>query len=95
MNYQNPQHREKPSGKRRLTLALLITGCWFLIELAGGIYSNSLALLADAAHMLTDIAALGLSLFAIQISLRPATQEKTYGYLFLLFFIIFPIIPSP
>jgi cobalt-zinc-cadmium efflux system protein len=81
MNYQNPQHREKLSGKRRLTLALLITGCWFLIELAGGIYSNSLALLADAAHMLTDIAALGLSLFAIQISLRPATQEKTYGYL--------------
>jgi cobalt-zinc-cadmium efflux system protein len=81
MNYQGPQHSEKPSGKKRLTLALSITGCWFLIELAGGIYANSLALLADAAHMLTDLAALGLSLFALRISLRPATQEKTYGYL--------------
>jgi cobalt-zinc-cadmium efflux system protein len=70
-----------PSGKKRLTIALFITGCWFLIELAGGIYANSLALLADAAHMLTDLAALGLSLFALRISLRPATQEKTYGYL--------------
>jgi cobalt-zinc-cadmium efflux system protein len=81
MNAQNPQHSEPPSGKKHLTLALLITGCWFIIELAGGIYANSLALLADAAHMLTDLAALGLSLFALKISLRPATQEKTYGYL--------------
>ena len=70
-----------PSGKKQLTLALSITALWFLIELAGGIYANSLALLADAAHMLTDLAALGLSLFALKISARPATQEKTFGYL--------------
>jgi cobalt-zinc-cadmium efflux system protein len=68
-------------GKKQLILALLITGCWFLVELIGGLYVNSLALLADAAHMLTDLAALGLSLFALNISSRPATQEKTYGYL--------------
>jgi cobalt-zinc-cadmium efflux system protein len=65
---------------RQLTLALTITAIWFVIEMAGGIYANSLALLADAAHMLTDLAALGLSLFALKISHRPATHEMTYGY---------------
>jgi cobalt-zinc-cadmium efflux system protein len=81
MTGHNPQHAHQPSGKKRLTIALCITGGWFLIELGGGIYANSLALLADAAHMLTDLAALGLSLFALNISTRPATHEKTYGYL--------------
>jgi cobalt-zinc-cadmium efflux system protein len=81
MNHHNSHHVHKPSGKKRLVLALLITACWFLIELAGGIYANSLALLADAAHMLTDLAALGLSLFALKISTRPSTHEKTFGYL--------------
>jgi cobalt-zinc-cadmium efflux system protein len=67
-------------GKKRLIQAISITGCWFLIELLGGIYSNSLALMADAAHMLTDLGALGLSLFAMHIASRPATHEKTYGF---------------
>jgi len=62
-------------------MSLCITGTWFLIELVGGLYTNSLALLADAAHMLTDLAALGLSFFALKISTRPATHQKTYGYL--------------
>jgi cobalt-zinc-cadmium efflux system protein len=74
-------HSHTAGGKKRLILVLIIMGSWFLIELAGGIYTNSLALLADAAHMLTDLAALGLSLFALEISARPATHEKTYGYL--------------
>jgi cobalt-zinc-cadmium efflux system protein len=50
-------------------------------EFVGGLLSNSLALLADAAHMLTDVAALALSLFALWFAQRPATSEKTYGYL--------------
>ena len=75
-------HKQGESlGKRRLVQAISITGSWFIIELAGGIYSNSLALMADAAHMLTDLGALGLSFFALQISARPATHKKTYGYL--------------
>ncbi len=61
--------------------ALAITALWFVIELVAGFYTNSLALLADAAHMLTDLAALGLSLFAQRIAFRPATHEKTFGYL--------------
>ncbi len=81
MSHSNPNHSHTHNGKKQLILALVITGCWFLIELAGGLYSNSLALLADAAHMLTDLAALGLSLFALKISARPATHQKTYGYL--------------
>jgi len=74
-------HSHIPKGRKRLVLALSITAIWFVIELAGGIYANSLALLADAAHMLTDLGALGLSLFALKIASRPATHEKTYGYL--------------
>jgi cobalt-zinc-cadmium efflux system protein len=60
---------------------LAITATWFIVESAAGFYTNSLALLADAAHMLTDFAALALSLFALQVARRPATHERTYGYL--------------
>lgn len=81
MSHYSPDPLQKQSGRKRLILALAITAGWFVIELAGGIYANSLALLADAAHMLTDLAALGLSLFALKISARPATPEKTYGWL--------------
>ncbi len=49
-------------------------------EIAGGILANSLALLADAGHMLSDVAALGLSLFALWIAERPPTARRTYGY---------------
>ena len=65
---------------RPLAIALAITFFYFVVEVAGGILTNSLALLSDAGHMLSDIAALGLSLFAFQISRRPATQQKTFGY---------------
>jgi cobalt-zinc-cadmium efflux system protein len=46
----------------------------------GGLYTNSLALMSDAGHMLSDVGALVLSCFAIWISNKPATPEKTYGY---------------
>jgi len=65
---------------RPLAIALAITFLYFVVEVAGGILTNSLALLSDAGHMLSDIAALGLSLFAFQISKRPATPQKTFGY---------------
>lgn len=76
-------HREVHThlaSRRNLALALLVTAVWFVAELAAGFYTNSLALLADAAHMLTDLAALSLSLFALKISTRPATNAKTFGY---------------
>ena len=73
--------RTRAENRRRLVAALGITGVLFVLELAAGMYTNSLALVADAGHMLTDLAALALSLFALKISSRPATHQKTYGYL--------------
>src|SRR3712207_3584870 len=76
-------HRERAAAAqtRGLRAALIITAAFFVAEVVGGIVSNSLALLADAGHMLTDVAALGLSLFVHWFSRRPQTPSKTYGYL--------------
>lgn len=68
------------SESRRLTWALVMTSVYFFAELAGGFLTNSLALLSDAGHMLSDIVALGLSLFAFRMARRPATNKRTYGY---------------
>ncbi len=67
--------------QRRLRFALLLTATFFVAEVIGGVLSNSLALLADAGHMLTDVGALALSLFVAWFSRQPSTPEKTYGYL--------------
>jgi cobalt-zinc-cadmium efflux system protein len=64
---------------RILAVALAITAVTMVVEAAGGFLSGSLALLADAGHMLTDVAALGLSLFAFWLSARPRTAEHTFG----------------
>lgn len=71
-------HQEK--SVRYLEVALGITLTFFLIELVGGILTNSLALLADAWHMLNDAAALILALMAAWISTRPINVKKTFGY---------------
>ena len=65
---------------RRLVWVLAITATFTVAEIVGGILSNSLALLADAGHMFSDVAALGLSVFAIRLARRPPTQRRTYGY---------------
>jgi len=67
--------------RRRLTLALAITAVVMLVELIGGWLAGSLALLADAAHMLADVAALGLALIAAWIAQRPATPERSFGFM--------------
>jgi cobalt-zinc-cadmium efflux system protein len=68
-------------GKRRLKLVLALTAVFMVVEFAGGLLANSLALIADSAHMLTDVAAIGLSLFVLWFSRRPASTAKSYGYL--------------
>jgi len=70
-----------PSHQGRLRWALVLTALFFVAEVVGGIISNSLALLADAGHMFTDVGALTLSLFVAWFSRQPAAPEKTYGYL--------------
>jgi cobalt-zinc-cadmium efflux system protein len=66
---------------RSLRIALVLTAAFLVAEVIGGILSNSIALLADAGHMLTDVAALGLALFVAWFSKQPETPQKTYGYL--------------
>jgi len=67
--------------RRRLTLALAISAVVLVVELVGGWLAGSLALLADAAHMLADVAALGLALIAAWIAQRPATPQRSFGFM--------------
>lgn len=68
------------SNRWRVGLAALLTGAFMLAEVAGGLVSGSLALLADAGHMLTDFAALAMAWGAFKLAMRPANTRFTYGY---------------
>lgn len=83
------RHENVASQSGRLRIALAITLLVLLAELVGGFAANSLTLLADAGHMLTDVAALGLTLFVTWFSRRPETPKRTYGYLRLEIFAAF------
>jgi cobalt-zinc-cadmium efflux system protein len=74
--------RETAAARSRgaLVATLVITSGFMLVEAVGALFTGSLALLADAAHMLTDVGGLALALFAIWIASRPPTPAKTYGY---------------
>lgn len=65
---------------RPLRVAVSLTGTFFVVELVGGWWTNSLALLSDAAHMFTDVGSLTLALFASWMAGRPASESKTFGY---------------
>lgn len=67
-------------NRRRLTLVLALTSVYLVAEVVAGLITRSLALLADAGHMLTDVAGLGLALLAVRFAERPATPERTYGF---------------
>jgi cobalt-zinc-cadmium efflux system protein len=73
-------HGGSEQNERRLLLAGLLTTVTLIAEAAGGIISGSLALLADAGHMLTDAAALALAYLAVRVARRPADWKRTYGF---------------
>ncbi len=75
-------HEISASGKnkKRLMVVLALTFFYLIAEVVGGLLTGSLALLADAGHMLTDVGGLALALLAIKFAERPATPERTYGY---------------
>jgi cobalt-zinc-cadmium efflux system protein len=77
--HQHGRH-DDATPLRRLRWVLLLTATFMVVEAVGGWLAGSLALLADAGHMLTDVAALGLSLLTAFIGARPADDRKTYGY---------------
>jgi cobalt-zinc-cadmium efflux system protein len=75
-------HQETAAARSRgaLAITLGLTGSFLLVEVAAAFWTGSLALMADAGHMLVDVGGLALALFAIWIAGRPPTPEKTYGY---------------
>jgi len=74
-------HRGATADRLRLQIVLAATALYCAAEFIGGYYSGSLALISDAIHLLTDIAALCLALLTLWISTRPASAAKTYGYM--------------
>lgn len=79
--HEHGLHAKRPSVTRALQIALGLTLALMVAEVVGGLMSRSLALLADAGHMLTDAGALALSLFVAWMCRQPSRPEKTYGYL--------------
>ena len=77
-------HVHKPAPgqaiDRSFIFALLITGGFAVVEIAGGLYAHSLALISDAGHMATDAGALFIGLLAARLARRPASTSKSYGY---------------
>lgn len=73
-------HHHETSDGRRLAIALVIIVIFLAVEIAGALLSGSLALLADAGHMVSDAAALAMSLAALRIGKRPADKNRSYGY---------------
>lgn len=73
-------HAHSSANRTRLTIAIVIVGTVLLIEIAGSLVSGSLALLADAGHMLSDLAGLIIALVATVVAARPATDRQTFGY---------------
>jgi cobalt-zinc-cadmium efflux system protein len=80
MDEMMPTTTAARAGVRRLIAVLGLVGAYLVVEVVGSLLTNSLALLADAGHMLTDAAGIGLALLAIWFARRPATPEKSYGY---------------
>jgi cobalt-zinc-cadmium efflux system protein len=76
----NDTDHPRSADTRPIKVTLVIILIVMIAEVIGGILSNSLALLGDAGHMLVDVLALCLSLFAIVVARRPATLTKTFGY---------------
>lgn len=73
-------HAVTAAGERKVLWAMVLTGGFMLVEVAGGLLSGSLALIADAGHMLTDFASLALAWIAFRLGRRPADPLRSYGY---------------
>jgi cobalt-zinc-cadmium efflux system protein len=73
-------HGGRGANRKRLAITLALVSAYMVAEVVGGFLTNSLALLADAGHMLSDAGALALSLFAMWIAERPPTPKHSYGY---------------
>src|SRR3712207_6238945 len=78
-NRDHAHHREQ-ANRRALAIVFVLTTTFLVAEVAGGLITGSLALLADAGHMASDSVSLGLALFAVWLASRPATPNRSFGY---------------
>jgi len=87
LEHAHSHHQEHEVGiaggagsRKRMLIALVLLAVYMIAELVGGLITNSLALMADAGHMLSDVGALAMSVFAMWIAQRPPTRARTYGF---------------
>ncbi|MFN2744173.1 MULTISPECIES: cation diffusion facilitator family transporter [Bacillus] len=80
MSHSHHHHHTHQASKKALLFSFILIFLFMAVEVVGGILTNSLALLSDAGHMLSDAAALGLSLIAVIFGAKTANENKTYGY---------------
>jgi len=80
MGHHDHDHDHGQAPRRALATVLALTASFTVVEIVGGLLTGSLALLADAGHMLSDNLSLGIALFAAWLAQRPATPEKSFGY---------------
>jgi cobalt-zinc-cadmium efflux system protein len=78
--HEHPPETARGESRRALTITLALTASFTVVEVVGGLLTGSLALLADAGHMLSDNISLGVALFAAWLAGRPETPEKSFGY---------------
>jgi len=78
--HHHSHHHGQDASQRRLILALVILGSFTVIEAIGGYFANSIALLAEAAHMLADSGSLVLAIVALRVGRRPANARRTFGH---------------
>ena len=74
------KHDLRASSRRSLWIAFALISSFMIVEVVGGLIANSLALLADAGHMVTDAAAIGLALLAIWMARQPSSFKRTFGF---------------
>ncbi|QUE85974.1 cation diffusion facilitator family transporter [Exiguobacterium alkaliphilum] len=79
-HHEHDHHHHHTTNQRALFWAFLLIATFMIVEVVGGLWTNSLALLSDAGHMLSDAAALGLSFLAVRFGARQATPDRTFGY---------------
>lgn len=79
-HHHDHRHGRARGSRKRLTIVLVLTALYMIAEFFGGLWTRSLALLADSGHMLADVVALLLALVALWFGARPATPHKTFGY---------------
>ena len=73
-------HDRGNADRRALAIVFALTAGFMVVEVIGGLLTGSLALLADAGHMLSDAVSLGVALFAVWLAARPATPQRSFGY---------------